>query len=118
MLAVRDKVLSFVYPDGSETENQRKLVESAVELTGQALRSYLPAGAGEIPEPLHWVWVEVAIKRYNRIGSEGMTSEAIEGHRVDFGSGDDFEAYRPYIDRYLDTLAEVGAIRRDKVRFL
>lgn len=33
----------------------------------------------EVPEDLNFIVIELAVARYNRIGSEGMSSESIEG---------------------------------------
>lgn len=52
-----------------------------------------------IPEELSWILSEVVVKRFNRIGSEGMTSEAVEGHSVTF-EADDFAEYAGIIDDF------------------
>lgn len=41
-------------------------------------------GQETLPPALEWVVRELAIIRFNRIGSEGMQSESEEGKRMDF----------------------------------
>lgn len=38
----------------------------------------------EIPVQLDFIVREISIRRFQRIGSEGMKSESVEGHRIDF----------------------------------
>ena len=45
-----------------------------------------------VPSDLSWVIVEVMVKRYNRLGSEGLLSQSAEGLSMTFDSSD-FEAY-------------------------
>lgn len=58
-----------------------------------------PDNPKAIPEELSWILSEVVVKRFNRIGSEGMTSEAVEGHSVTF-EADDFAEYAGIIDDF------------------
>lgn len=55
----------------------------------------------EIPEELSFIIMEIVIIRFNRIGSEGMQSEAVEGHSITFNNlGDEFIPYMDIIDDY------------------
>ena len=55
----------------------------------------------EVPEELDYIVEEIAIRRYNRIGTEGMRSESVEGHNVTFYDLDqDFVPYQDVIDDY------------------
>lgn len=68
----------------------------------------------EVPPSLQYIIPELVVRRYNRIGSEGMSSESVEGHSVTY-QDNDFLPYEFEIDRFLNT------IRRPKtgvVRFL
>ena len=71
-------------------------------------------GGIEPPESLNYIVVEVANKRYNRIGSEGMQVHSVEGESLHF-TDDDFDEFADDIQAYLDTLKENS---RGKVRFL
>lgn len=54
-----------------------------------------------IPETLNFVVLEVSIMRYNRLGSEGMKSELVEGHKTDFYEPkDDFRPYLTLIESF------------------
>lgn len=42
-------------------------------------RVIIATGSTALPANLQWVVIELAIKRYNKLGYEGLTSESIEG---------------------------------------
>lgn len=71
-------------------------------------------GGIEPPEELDHIILDVAIIRYNKIGSEGLSSHTVEGESQSFSSGD-FDGYMDEIQAYLDS--QETAIR-GKVRFL
>ena len=71
-------------------------------------------GGIEPPESLNYIIVEVTIRRFNRIGSEGMTSHTVEGESISF-SDNDFAGFEGDIQAYLDTQKESA---RGRVRFL
>lgn len=53
-----------------------------------------------IPEDLRYIVDEVVIRRFNRIGSEGMSNHTVEGESIAY-SGGDFDEFMPDIERYL-----------------
>lgn len=65
----------------------------------------------EIPPELDFMIEEIAIVRYNRIGSEGLKSETVEGYRADY-TNDDFKPYAVYLAQYLpqDTDWQEGSV--------
>ena len=65
---------------------------------------------------LEYIIDEVTIARFNRIGSEGMKSETVEGHRVEFNHNDPFSAYSDIIQQYIDENTELPTTKR-VVRF-
>lgn len=71
-------------------------------------------GLKEVPEELSYIVTEVSVIRFNRIGSEGMTSHSVEGNSTSY-STDDFEAYKDDIQAFLDRtdISDIG-----KVKFL
>lgn len=71
-------------------------------------------GGIEPPETLNFIVVEVANKRFNRIGSEGMQVHTVEGESLHF-TDDDFDEFVDDIQAFLDSQKESG---RGKVRFL
>ena len=58
----------------------------------------------EIPIELEYIVDEATIRRFNRIGSEGMKSESVEGHSVTYIDGDELAPYESVIAAYLDAL--------------
>ena len=90
MLVNRIKVLLGV------TEND-ELINEIIELTKDKILNYI--NETELPNELEFVLVELAIQRYNRIGSEGIASESVDGKSVSYD--DDFENYKPYLDDYI-----------------
>lgn len=71
-----------------------------------------------VPDELNYVIEEIAVRRYNRIGTEGMKSESVEGHKVDFYELDkDFAPYQEIIDDYMEALPAPEQ-KRGKVMFI
>ncbi len=71
-------------------------------------------GGIEPPESMDNIILEVSIIRFNRIGSEGMSSHSVEGESNTF-TDNDFAAYSDEIQAFLDTQKEST---KGKVRFL
>lgn len=58
--------------------------------------------ATEIPVELEYIVEEATIKRFNRVGSEGMKSESVEGHSVTYVDEDILAPYENAIVEYLE----------------
>ncbi|WP_305153530.1 phage head-tail connector protein [uncultured Dubosiella sp.] len=71
-------------------------------------------GAQTVPEELSYILVEVAIKRFNRIGSEGVASHSIEGESMTF-TDDDFA---PFEDDMQAWRSKQHDQKKGRVRFL
>lgn len=56
------------------------------------------SGSEDVPDELDFIIVEVMVKRFNRLGSEGMASQSVEGLSMSFEQSD-FEEYLPLIKR-------------------
>lgn len=56
----------------------------------------------EIPLSLEYVVDEATIRRFNRIGSEGMKSESVGGHSVTYLDEDELAPYESAIVAYLE----------------
>ena len=52
-----------------------------------------------MPLELEFVLIELAIQRYNKIGSEGVASESVDGKTTSYE--DDFKNYKQYLDDYI-----------------
>lgn len=110
---VYETVKNLVFIDGEAAPEREKLLETVIDLTERKLCSRI--GEESVPPALDYIVVEVAIIRFNRIGSEGMAREAQDGRTIEFNA-DDFAAYNDIIDAYLADKAD-GPGKR-KVRFL
>lgn len=71
-------------------------------------------GKSEPPEELNYIILDVAIIRFNKIGSEGLSAHTVEGESLSF-SEDDFAGYRDDIQAYLDQQKDA---RKGRLRFL
>lgn len=87
-----------------------------LELIVNATRSRLKFFLGGLapPKEMDYIILEVSVIRYNRIGSEGLSSHSVEGESLSW-SDNDFSGYMDDIRAYLDSLAEV---KKGKVKFL
>ena len=77
-------------------------------------RLKLLLGGIEVPESLNHIVMEVSIIRFNRIGSEGLSTNSVEGESLGFNE-DDFAQYQNEIDAYLESLENS---KRGRLRFL
>ena len=78
-------------------EGNEELILEIVNITESKILNYI--NATEMPYELEFVLIELAIQRFNRIGSEGISSENIDGKSVSYE--DDFTGYRHYLDDYI-----------------
>ena len=78
-------------------DKQDELLEIIISNTEKRLISLLPLETEEIPERLEYIVEEVSVKRFNRVGAEGMTQESIDGRSNTFQSND-FDEYMDVID--------------------
>lgn len=83
-------------------------------ISGASDRLRLLLGGLEPPASMDYIIREVSIIRFNKIGSEGMTSHTVEGESLQFAESD-FAGFADEIQAYLDTQKESV---RGKVRFL
>lgn len=95
-MATLDKVKSLL---GNPTDVDDKL-NTIIELTESRFKILI--NTDTIPDNLDYVVTEVSIKRFNRIGSEGLSSHSVEGESLSF-SDDDFSQYKPDIRAYLES---------------
>lgn len=110
---ILETVKNLIFIDGEAAPEKEKLLETVIDLTEKKLLSRI--GEESVPPALDYIVAEVAIIRFNRIGSEGMAREAQDGRTIEFNA-DDFSAYNGVIDAYLADKAD-GPGKR-KVRFL
>jgi hypothetical protein len=95
------------------TNNDRDdLFKLLISLATQRLRRML--GGVEPPDELNYIIVEVVVARFNRIGSEGLSSHSVEGESLSF-TDDDFAKFDDDIQDYLNSLSDS---KSGKVRFI
>ncbi len=68
----------------------------------------------EIPEKLDYIVPSIVVKRYNRLGFEGMEQHSQSEETISYNL-DDFGEFQDEINGYLE---EQGLIRKRKVSFL
>jgi hypothetical protein len=70
----------------------------------------------EVPTELNFIVEEITIRRYNRIGTEGMKSESVEGHNITFYDlKDEFVPYESIIASHKEPPEKPG---RGRVMFI
>lgn len=101
-------LLGFKSDDISIDEKLKRIIS----LTTKRLKVLL--GGIEPPEEMEHIIIEVAVIRFNRIGSEGMSSHSVEGESITF-SDNDFNAFSDEIQAFLDSQKDST---RGKLRFI
>ena len=83
-----------------EDENdQDDLLNWIVESASARLKNLL--GGLEVPDSMSHIIVEASVIRFNRIGSEGLSSHTVEGESLTFNDND-FSGFMDEINSYLD----------------
>lgn len=83
-----------------------------IELTQKRLGNLL--SVKEVPEELEYIVIEVSVIRFNRIGSEGVSSHSVEGESMSFND-DDFYSYDKDIRSWLNNQSD---LKKGRVHFL
>lgn len=114
MLKIKDKVIKLIF--GNEEPLQEELLDTIIDLISSQVLLKIKTRLPEIetiPKELEYVVVELSVQRFNRIGSEGMTQETVEGHSAAYDY--DNKSLMDAIDEWID-----GQIFNDvaRIRFL
>ena len=80
-----------------QIQDNDELIYEIAEITKEKILNYI--NQEELPSELEFILVEMAISRFNKIGSEGFSSESTDGKSISYE--DDFEIYKQYLDDYL-----------------
>ena len=83
-----------------------------ISAAGTRLKNLL--GGVDPPEELEHIIIEAAVVRYNRIGSEGLSSHTVKDESMNF-SENDFAGFMDEIEAWLDEQSET---KRGRVRFI
>jgi len=94
------------------------LQDELLEILITNVENHLKALLGkDVPEHLDFIVEEITIRRFNRIGTEGMQSESVEGHSVSYYDLNDyFTPYLTIIENEKDD--DDGIYGRGKVLFI
>lgn len=114
---MKDIIMTLIFPDGGATLTQESTIDALIALQSRKLMAYLPDVYAEVPPSLEYIVIETTIARFNRIGSEGMSAEAVEGHSMTFEDAD-VSAYADEIARWLSAQDENGLDPVGVVRLL
>lgn len=90
---------------GIEDDLQDNLLAVIQSITESHFKAY--SNQNTIPEKLNYIIVEVTVKRFNKLGSEGMTVQKVEGLDMTFVV-DDFAEYEKIIKRHFASNFEAG----------
>lgn len=77
---------------------QDELLIELIDITQEKIMSYL--NVNEVPRNLTWILVELVVQRFNRIGSEGLTTESVDGKQNSYVE-DELSQYKVYLDEYI-----------------
>ena len=93
------------------------LQDDVLDIIIENVSKHLKAMIGkEIPEELNFIVEEITIRRFNRLGTEGMKSESVEGHSITFYDlKDEFVPYADIIASHKEPPEKPG---RGKVLFI
>lgn len=104
-----DGIRKIVKPEikillGIEDELQDPLLDILINNVSSHLYLVLRGIDKEIkgvPSELYFMIVDITVRRFNRVGSEGMKSESVEGHKIDFYDLDqEFDSYMYLLKGY------------------
>lgn len=103
------KLLLGIASDDASKDDLLQLIISTVTARLEVL-----LGGVQPPDSLDYIVRDVSVVRYNKIGSEGMSSHSVEGESITF-SDSDFSGYMEDIQAFLETHKESA---KGRVRFL
>ena len=94
------KLMLGIDSDDIELDDKLNLI-----ISNTTSRLKLLLGGIEPPDDMNHIILEVAIIRFNRIGSEGLQSHSVEGESQNY-SEDDFAQFSDEIQAFLDLQKE------------
>lgn len=97
---------------GIEDDSMDERLTWILDASEQRLKNLL--GGLDVPDELEYIVLEVSVIRFNRIGSEGVSSHTVEGESMSW-TDSDFSNYADEIEAYLE---ELDTGKKGKVRFL
>jgi hypothetical protein len=99
---------------GIQDDLQNEVLGIIIENVESHLKALLTKE--EVPEKLNFIVEEISVRRFNRIGTEGMQSESVEGHSISFYDlKDEFVPYESIIAAHKEPPEKPG---RGRVMFI
>lgn len=98
MVTALDEVKTLLNISDTEQDGVINIIIRNVEMRLNGLLE-----AETVPEALAYIITEVSVARFNRLGSEGMKSDSVEGYSVAYATVDDFTPYMGDIAAYTDS---------------
>ena len=89
-------------------EGREELLQEVIRLVAMPVLLYIKQD--EIPTELEWIVVELAIKRYNRIGAEGFTEEKSDNIQNRYEENM-INEYMSFLDRWIEDNTEVVEVK-------
>lgn len=115
MIEMREEIKKVIGVEDDKQDDVLDILMSNVKSHLLGLFKKADKELSAIPKEAEYIIFEITIRRYNRIGSEGLKSEQVDGHRIDFYDlKDEFDPYLDIIDSYKK---DDGSSRRGKVMF-
>jgi|SRR5699024_2262923 len=97
---------------GVEDDKQDDVLDIFIEHVSSHLKALI--GKDDVPSKLEFIVEEIVVRRFNRLGTEGMQSESVEGHSITFYDLEkEFTPYESIIDSEREE--DEGISRRGKV---
>ncbi len=100
-----DEVLFIL---GISNAAQTDLVTILFNQSSAKILAYI--NESEVPANLAFILNELTISRYNRLGSEGITSESVEGIQYSY-MDNELLPYYTYLDRYIENKTGASGFR-------
>lgn len=99
-------ILLWIFAGKEYGQTQEKIVTVLLKSANARLLNfinvYTKEKLPEVPEELEYILTEVTVKKYNKIGAEGMAQETTDGMSNTYVSKD-FDEYEKDIKRYLQS---------------
>lgn len=96
-----EELVNVKYLLGIDSEDSTKdtLLITLISLSRDKVLALLN-GLTQVPKQLQFIVIELTVNRFNKLGSEGITSEAVAEISRTYSSENDIAPYMHYINEY------------------
>jgi hypothetical protein len=101
-MQIIEQVKALLDIDDNLQDNRLSVIQNLTEAHFKAF-----SNQDTIPEKLQYIIVEVMVKRFNKLGSEGMKTQRVEGLDMEFII-DDFAEYQSVIRQHFSSNYQAG----------